>query len=107
MLHQLQLRCGHGTFVEFGARNGVEHSNTLYFERALGWRGILIEADPTQYRNLERPRSPYGQPAAVVDLPRCRMHARRRQHDAVLDCGSQEWRLVRHERDDGTDDVPK
>ena len=47
MLHQLQLRCGHGTFVEFGARNGVDHSNTLYFERALGWRGILVEADPT------------------------------------------------------------
>ena len=59
VLHQLQLRCGHGTFVEFGARNGVDHSNTLYFERALGWRGILVEADPTQYRNLEanRPRS--------------------------------------------------
>ena len=35
VLHQLQLRCGHGTFVEFGARNGVDHSNTLYFERAL------------------------------------------------------------------------
>ena len=59
VLQNLHMRCGRGTFVEFGARNGVEHSNTLYFERTLGWRGILVEADPTQYRNLQtnRPRS--------------------------------------------------
>lgn len=38
----------YGTFVEVGAADGVENSNTLYFERA-GWRGILIEPDPRSY----------------------------------------------------------
>ena len=28
-----------GFFVEFGARDGVAHSNSAYFERTLGWRG--------------------------------------------------------------------
>ena len=35
-----------GTFLEFGARDGVEHSNTFTLEKVLGWRGILIEASP-------------------------------------------------------------
>jgi len=34
-----------GFFVEVGAYNGVEMSNTLALERR-GWRGILVEADP-------------------------------------------------------------
>lgn len=34
-----------GFYVEIGAYDGVEMSNTYYFER-LGWRGILVEADP-------------------------------------------------------------
>ncbi len=35
-----------GVFVEFGALDGIYHSNTLYFERELGWSGLLIEANP-------------------------------------------------------------
>ena len=31
------------TFVEFGCRNGVEHSNTFAFEK-IGWKGLCIEA---------------------------------------------------------------
>ena len=36
-----------GTFVEMGAFNGVTFSNTLFFERELGWRGLLVE--PSEY----------------------------------------------------------
>lgn len=32
-----------GFFVEAGALDGLLHSNTLYFEREMGWRGVLIE----------------------------------------------------------------
>lgn len=38
-----------GTFVEFGALDGLLHSNSLYFERELGWQGLLIEANPTAF----------------------------------------------------------
>jgi len=32
-----------GFFVELGANDGLTQSNTLYLEKKLGWRGILIE----------------------------------------------------------------
>ncbi|MFM9073441.1 MAG: FkbM family methyltransferase [Cyanobium sp.] len=47
-----------GFYVEIGAFNGVELSNTYFFE-AIGWDGILIEPDPSLYRQclLSRPNS--------------------------------------------------
>lgn len=35
-----------GTFVEAGANDGLTQSNTYWFERFRGWRGILVEAVP-------------------------------------------------------------
>jgi FkbM family methyltransferase len=35
-----------GFFIEAGANNGVRQSNTLYFERYMGWRGLLVEPIP-------------------------------------------------------------
>jgi FkbM family methyltransferase len=35
-----------GYFVEVGAYNGEGGSNTFHFEKALGWTGVLVEADP-------------------------------------------------------------
>ena len=32
-----------GFFVELGASDGVFMSNSLFFERELGWKGICIE----------------------------------------------------------------
>ena len=32
-----------GYFVELGANDGVNQSNTLYFEKFRGWHGVLIE----------------------------------------------------------------
>lgn len=42
-----------GIFVECGAVDGVFLSNSLYLERALHWRGLLIEADEDNYNKLE------------------------------------------------------
>lgn len=43
--HKLEAYLGYdgGYFVELGANDGVDQSNTLYFERERGWRGVLIE----------------------------------------------------------------
>jgi hypothetical protein len=35
-----------GFFIEAGANDGVNQSNTLYFEKNLNWKGILIEPIP-------------------------------------------------------------
>lgn len=35
-----------GFFIEAGANDGVKFSNTLFFERYRGWRGLLIEPIP-------------------------------------------------------------
>ncbi len=35
-----------GWFVEAGANNGYKQSNTYYFEKMRGWRGVLIEPVP-------------------------------------------------------------
>ena len=48
-----------GFFVEAGANDGVNFSNTYYLERARGWTGVLVEGIPELYRSCvrRRPRS--------------------------------------------------
>lgn len=43
-----------GSFVEIGALDGVTFSNTIALERCLGWRGLLVEGNPTNYQQLAR-----------------------------------------------------
>lgn len=38
-----------GYFLDFGAFDGTDMSNTLYLERELGWRGICVEPNPRYY----------------------------------------------------------
>ena len=45
-----------GTVVEMGALNGIKFSNSYYFEYALGWKSVLIEADPNNFAKLQRNR---------------------------------------------------
>lgn len=44
------------TFLEIGACDGLMASNTLFFEKELNWNGILIEANPYQYKHLQKNR---------------------------------------------------
>merc|ERR1719159_1914350 len=39
-------------FVESGARDGEEHSNTLYLERSRQWHGLLVEPSNKEFPNL-------------------------------------------------------
>ena len=38
----------HGTYLEMGGYDGLTFTNTLWLNKALGWRGMLIEASPVQ-----------------------------------------------------------
>lgn len=46
-----------GIFIELGACDGVRFSNTLFFERQLGWGGICIEPRTDAFEELTKNRS--------------------------------------------------
>ena len=51
-------RGGPKTFIEIGAYDGVDGSQTHALEACLGWTGLLVEANPSNFAKLERsPRS--------------------------------------------------
>jgi FkbM family methyltransferase len=45
-----------GHFVEIGAFNGIHLSNTKFLEDSLGWSGLLIEATPRIFKELQKNR---------------------------------------------------
>jgi FkbM family methyltransferase len=51
-----------GFFIESGANDGISQSNSLYFERYLGWTGLLIEPIPGLVEACRRNR-----PKAIVE----------------------------------------
>jgi FkbM family methyltransferase len=46
-----------GTFVEIGGYNGWRGSNCYFFEKTLGWRGVIVEASPTLVKGIGDYRS--------------------------------------------------
>jgi FkbM family methyltransferase len=46
----------HGFFVEFGATNGIDGSNTYMLEKFFGWRGILAEPAKKWHNELQKNR---------------------------------------------------
>ncbi len=46
-----------GFFVEFGATNGTDISNSLLLEKAYGWDGILAEPNPFWHKKLQDNRT--------------------------------------------------
>lgn len=45
-----------GFFIECGANDGINQSNTWFFEKKLNWRGILIEPVPKLFAQLKNNR---------------------------------------------------
>lgn len=58
-----------GTFVEIGANDGLHMSNTYFFERFLGWRGLCVEANPKVYERLKLNRPNCTNANALVATP--------------------------------------
>nr|CAD7428527.1 unnamed protein product [Timema monikensis] len=55
-----------GFFIECGALDGETRSNTLVFERELGWNGLLIEADPFNFASMvTKNRKAYLSPSCL------------------------------------------
>ena len=48
-----------GIFIECGANDGVRQSNTFYFEKKMGWKGLLVEPIYSLYEEckINRPNS--------------------------------------------------
>lgn len=47
----------HGIFIDVGAHDGISYSNTYYFEKELGWRGVCIEPHPKNFDLLSKNRT--------------------------------------------------
>ncbi|KAL7532356.1 hypothetical protein ACHAWF_004105 [Thalassiosira exigua] len=45
-----------GKFVEVGASDGIQSSNTYAFHQVLGWTGVNVEINPESYEKLQRNR---------------------------------------------------
>ncbi|XP_046401278.1 uncharacterized protein LOC124167334 [Ischnura elegans] len=59
-----------GFFVEAGALDGETRSNTLYMEKELGWKGLLVEADPLNFAQLiTRNRRAWSTPICLSTKP--------------------------------------
>ena len=41
-----------GSFVEIGGGDGITDSLTLYFEKMMGWRGLIFEGDTHKFEAL-------------------------------------------------------
>lgn len=69
--HKLKkyLNFENGFFIEAGGNDGLSQSNTYWFERFRGWRGILVEAVPDQARlcRENRPHADVVNAALVAD----------------------------------------
>ena len=46
-----------GFYIECGANDGVNQSNTWYFERTLQWNGLLIEPIQLVFKKLKKNRN--------------------------------------------------
>ena len=51
------LNYGDGFYVELGANDGISQSNTLYLEKNLNWRGVLVEPNKKNYLKCVQNRS--------------------------------------------------
>jgi FkbM family methyltransferase len=57
-----------GVFVDVGAYDGERFSNTLFFEQAMGWRGLCIEPLPSAFAKLKALRAAICENVAVSDF---------------------------------------
>ena len=57
-----------GVFVELGGLDGVLGSNTYYFEKSLGWTGLIVEPSPRMVAAIRKVRGCEVVHAAIADF---------------------------------------
>jgi FkbM family methyltransferase len=55
-----------GVFIEAGANDGIDQSNTYYFEKFRGWTGMLVEPEPSLAAACRKNRRSRVAQAALV-----------------------------------------
>lgn len=58
-----------GIFVDIGANDGVTLSNTWFFEKARGWKGVCVEPQPNIFAKLRSNRRCTCLQGCVSDVP--------------------------------------
>jgi FkbM family methyltransferase len=56
-----------GFFIDIGAHEGIQYSNTYFFEKSLHWKGICFEPNPVTFKKLKKNRSCECVNAAISD----------------------------------------
>lgn len=56
-----------GVFLEIGADDGIDKSNTKFFEESLGWTGLCVEPSPKRFSLLEKNRTCACEQVALSD----------------------------------------
>lgn len=57
-----------GVFVDIGAYDGETYSNTLFFERSMGWTGLCVEPLPSAFLKLKTIRRVLCENVCVSDF---------------------------------------
>ena len=57
-----------GVFVDVGAYDGEQYSNTLFYERTMGWTGLCVEPLPSAFAKLKATRSAICENVCVADV---------------------------------------
>lgn len=52
-----ELNFKNGFYIEAGANNGIRQSNTLFLEKNLGWKGILVEPNTKKFHICKQYRA--------------------------------------------------
>ncbi len=58
-----------GVFVEIGAYDGTTFSNTYFFEKKLGWKGLCIEPNPQAFNRLKSARDAICVQGCISEKP--------------------------------------
>jgi len=57
-----------GVFVDVGAYDGETFSNSLFFERTMGWTGLCVEPLPSAFAKLQATRKAICEQVCVADF---------------------------------------
>lgn len=86
-----------GTFVEFGCADGTTNSNTLPFEKQLGWKGLCIEPNYDNYLRAAMVRENAifalvtGKPG---NFTYAQMSGRCDQHSGIIEFYSPQYKMI-------------
>jgi FkbM family methyltransferase len=80
-----------GIFVEVGAFDGIQHSNTYLLEKEFGWSGILVEPNPDCLASLRKHRSAAISAKAISSERRTMSFVSVREEPALSSLADHAW----------------